>query len=90
MTYIVFDTQEQVCEANQRYKTARANAGIHDTRNGVPVEPEITTCWDMGREMLDGRFACQVPDLFYTEFVGGIGVELELTDEDFPEELEVM
>lgn len=84
MTYIVFDTQEEVCLANQNWNTARANTGIHDMRNGVPVDPEITTCWDIGREMLDGRFACQVPELFYDEFIGEIGVELELTDEDFP------
>ena len=78
MLYRVFNTQEEVFQANQNWITARANAGIRDTRLGVEVTPQITTCWDMGLMMLDGRYACQVPDMFSDAFVG---LELELSDE---------
>ena len=84
MLYIVFNTQEQLNQANVRYMQARADAGIHDTKQGIELEPEVTSRWSNGREMLDGRLACPVPDKWVTEFKGEDGIELELTDEDFP------
>jgi len=83
MLYRVFNTQEEVCQANQSWNQARNLAGIHDKLCcGQIVNPQITTCWDRGREMLDGRFACQVLDMFGDEFGG---IEMELSDEEFPQ-----
>ena len=81
MLYRVFDTQVELDEANERWMEARSNAGVCDCRMGNPVNPQVTNAWDNGREMLNGKIACQVPDRWATEFGG---VEMELTDGDFP------
>ena len=81
MLYRVFNTQTEVDEANQRWMNARNLAGICDTKQGTEINPEITEKWDDGEVMLDGRIACQVPNMFVDEFGG---LELELTEVDFP------
>jgi len=84
MTYIVFDTHKQVAEANGRWLYARSQASEYDRKLGTPVNPQITSAWDYGVEMLNGQVACQVPTMWLTDFKNGVGVETELTDEDFP------
>jgi len=86
MNYIVFDTHKQVAEANGRWLYARSQAPEYDRKLGVSVNPQITSAWDYGKEMLDGRVACQVPALWKTEFMNGVGIETELTADDFPPE----
>ena len=81
MLYRVFNSQQEVDEANVRWLTARHNAGVFDTKQGNIVNPEKTSGWDRGKLMLDGRIACEVPDNWKDEFGG---LELELTEEDFP------
>jgi len=88
MNYIVFNTTREVAEANGRWIYARAMAPEYDKKLGVPVNPQITSAWDYGKEMLDGRIACQVPNLWVDDFKNGVGVEMELTEEDFPEVVE--
>ena len=81
MLYRVFNTQTEVDEANQRWIIARNLAGVHDTKQGTELDPEITQKWDDGKVMLDGRIACQVPTVWADEFGG---LELELGENDFP------
>ena len=82
MLYRVFNNTTEVAEANGRWLYARTQAPEYDRKLGVPVNPQITSAWDYGKETLDGRIACQVPVMWSTEFGG---LELELTDTDFPE-----
>lgn len=81
MLYRVFNNQAELDQANANWMQARANAGVHDCKLGAPVDPETTARWSTGKEMLDGRLACPVPDNWADSFGG---LELELTDEDFP------
>lgn len=75
MLYRVFDTQQDVENANANWMQARSNAGIRDCKLGIPVTPEITQIWDLGRELIDGRIACQIPTMFTDQF-GGIEEEV--------------
>ena len=79
--YMVFDTQREVSEANGRWLFARSQEPVYDTRKGVPIDPQITSAWDYGRIMIDGRIACAVPKKWASDFGG---VELELDDTEFP------
>jgi len=81
MLYRVFSTKTEVAEANGRWLMAKYEAGAHDKKMGQVVNPQITSAWDYGREMLDGRIACRVPKYWDDEFGGE---ELELSEEDFP------
>jgi hypothetical protein len=80
MLYRVFNTELEVAEANGRWLFYKDKAGIHDKKMGQVVNPQITSAWDYGREMLDGRIACQVPEMFADEFGGE---EIELAEDDF-------
>jgi len=84
MNYIVFNTSREVAEANGRWIYARALAPEFDRKQGTPVNPQITSAWDMGKETLDGRIACQVPTMWKDDFVADVGIEIILTEEDFP------
>jgi hypothetical protein len=88
VNYIVFDTEEQMAEANGRWLLARYEAGIRDCRCSDPVDPQITSAWDWGKAMLNGKLACQVPKQWKVEFMGNTGVQIELTEDDFPEVIE--
>jgi hypothetical protein len=81
MLYRVFNTEIEVAEANGRWLYAKSKAGVYDKKMDQVVNPQITSAWDYGREMLDGRIACQVPEYWDDEFGGE---ELELTEDDFP------
>ena len=84
MIYIVFDTETECAEANGLWLLARMELPEFDRCLGVVVDPQITSAWDYGKVMLDGRIACQVPEQFKTEFMGDVGIEMELTEDDFP------
>ena len=86
MLYRVFNTHTEVAEANGRWLYARSQAHESDRKQGVPVNPQITSAWDYGMEMLDGRIACQVPTYWAVDFGG---LELDLTDDDFPEQVNI-
>ena len=82
MLYRVFNTQEEVNTANSLWLQYREDNNIHDAIGDVEVEPQITTCWDMGRLMLDGRIACAIPQYGCCE---NMGITLELDEQDFPQ-----
>ena len=63
---------------------ARTEAGDFDCKLGVKVAEQITNACSCGRIMNDGRTACQVPKKFKYEFAKYAGIEMELTEDDFP------
>ena len=85
MIYYIFATQQDLDDANERYMAKREELGICDCNRGNPVTPQITQRYSTGREMLDGRIACTIPDNVDLRgaFCQG-GVEETLTDADFP------
>lgn len=87
--YIVFDTQAELDAANVRWMSARATAGVCDCKQGVSAETQITERFEVGRIMLDGRIACEVPPQWSAEFKDIVGTELALTAIDFPEVIDI-
>ena len=83
MFYVIFDNVNQVRVANVKWINARRLAGIRDTKGGKPASVEITTAWDNGRIMNDGRIACQVPSQWTFEFIQDREV-VALSEDDFP------
>jgi len=84
MKYIVFNTETEMAEANGLWLLARYEAGDRDKCLGVAVDPQVTSAHDWGREMKTGKIACTIPDAYAEEFKGSVGVEMELTEDDFP------
>ena len=84
MTYIVFNNETECAEANGLWLMARYEANEFDCKQGVKVSEQITSACDYGRIMNDGRIACQVPKKFKDEFMKYAGIEMELTEDDFP------
>ena len=70
MIYRIFNSQSEVDAANLRWVARRNEEGIQDVLCGIKLLDSITTGWDSGRLLNDGRFACQVPDVFAEEFGG--------------------
>jgi len=66
MLYRVFNNQIELDEANCRWINA----------SGTLDADDITKKWDDGRQMKDGRIACQIPTIYALEF-GGLEIELE-------------
>lgn len=86
MLYRVFENETAVAEANGRWLYARCRDGECDKLLDLPANPQITSAWDYGKSMLDGRIACMVPNMWDTEFGG---LELELDSSDFPVEEDI-
>ena len=84
MTYIVFNNETECAEANGLWLMARYDSSEFDCKLGVKVVEQITSACDYGRIMNDGRTACQVPKKFKYEFAKYAGIEMELTEDDFP------
>jgi hypothetical protein len=80
-TYYDIAETNEVSKANGRWLYARNLAHEYDRKMNVIVNPQITSAWDYGKVMLDGRIACQVPLKYGVEFGG---IEIELMKSDFP------
>ena len=76
MRYRIFDTDIECAEANGLWLLARMESPEFDRCLGVVVGPQITSAWDYGKVMNDGRIACQVPTMWADEF-GGLELNLE-------------
>lgn len=76
MIYRIFNSQSEVDAANLRWIEKRSKDGIHDVLCGIELLDNVTTGWDSGRILNDGRFACRVPDIFAEEF-GGYEEEID-------------
>lgn len=81
MLYRVFDNQDTLDTANDSWMQARCDDLVCDKIFGnEAARVQVTERWDSGRELKDGRIACQVPTLWADSFGGS---QEDLNDDDF-------